>query len=145
MKEIRSKERKVKITESFIEIRVCVKCGREQPVKSKSRDCVYCGGMITIKLVVRKTSYSSAKVKIMNSIKRQLIVLLENTTTWRCGKIERFIVEYLHSQTHRGNTKIPLSDIFRLFILKGGERKSFSHAVKRLKERRIIKVEFMKP
>ena len=68
-------------------------------------------------------------------------VLLRNTT-WKCGKIERLVVNYLRKQLHTfGRVKIPVMEMLQHFKLDGKRKSEFFDAIKRLERRNIIKVE----
>jgi len=36
---------------TLVELKVCIKCGRELPENSQSRRCSYCGGELVVKYV----------------------------------------------------------------------------------------------
>jgi len=69
-------------------------------------------------------------------------VLLKNTT-WKCGKIERTVVDYLRKQFHKkGESTTSVNEILLSFDLKGKQKSEFIDAIRRLEKRRIIKIEF---
>lgn len=70
------------------------------------------------------------------------VVLLRNTT-WKCGKVERLIVNYLRRQIQRyGCTQSSIKDIVEHFKLKGKKEQQFFEAAERLETRGIIKIVF---
>ena len=70
------------------------------------------------------------------------VVLLRNTT-WKCGKVERLIVNYLRRQLKRGgNTQSSIKDIVEHFKSKGKKEQQFFEAAERLEIRGIIKIVF---
>ncbi len=70
-----------------------------------------------------------------------LAVLLRNTT-WKCGRVERLVVNYLRDQIRRfGRVRTPVEDMLKHFKLKGKQKSEFFDAIKRLEKRRIIKIE----
>jgi len=70
------------------------------------------------------------------------VVLLRNTT-WKCGKVERLIVNYLRRQLQRcGYTQSSIKDIVEHFKSKGKKEKQFFEAAERLESRGIIKIVF---
>ena len=72
---------------------------------------------------------------------RAMAVLLRNTT-WKCGRIERLVVEYL--QSHLRNNGTPWSrikDMVQAFKLQGKQKSEFFDALRRLEKRRIISIE----
>ncbi len=70
-------------------------------------------------------------------------VLVLNTT-WKCGKVERQVVDYLRAQfTRFGHVKMPIRDILLHFRLSGKKKSDFLEAIKRLEKRRIIKIEML--
>jgi len=72
---------------------------------------------------------------------RKAIVVLIRNTTWRCGKLERLIVEHLHKEsTGLGRSGMPLTDMLQSFNLSGKKRNEFLDAIKRLERRNIVKI-----
>jgi len=70
-----------------------------------------------------------------------LAVLLRNTT-WKCGRVERLVVNYLRDQIRRfGRARTPIEEMLQHFKLKGKQKSEFFDAIKRLEKRRIIKIE----
>jgi len=70
-----------------------------------------------------------------------LAVLLRNTT-WKCGRVERLVVNYLRDQIRKfGRAHIPIKDMLQHFKLKGKQKSEFFDAIRRLEKRRIIKIE----
>jgi len=70
-----------------------------------------------------------------------LAVLLRNTT-WKCGRVERLVVNYLRDQIRKfGRARTPVQEMLRHFKLKGKQKSEFFDAIKRLEKRRIIKIE----
>lgn len=68
-------------------------------------------------------------------------VLLRNTT-WKCGKVERLVVNYLTKQSRGGGrARIPVREMLQHFSLTGKRKSEFLDAIKRLEKRRIIKIE----
>ncbi|MFQ6067965.1 MAG: hypothetical protein ACE5KD_00320 [Candidatus Bathyarchaeia archaeon] len=68
-------------------------------------------------------------------------VLLRNTT-WKCGRVERQVVNHLRAQLTRfGYVKIPIKEMLLYFKLSGKKKSEFLDAIKRLEKRRIIKIE----
>ena len=68
------------------------------------------------------------------------IVLLRNTT-WKCGKVERLVVNYLRKQLkRRGCTKV--KDIVEHFKSKEIRQYQFFESIERLEKRSIIKLVF---
>jgi len=72
---------------------------------------------------------------------RAITILLRNTT-WKCGKVERLIVNYLTKQfIGGGRARIPVREMLQHFRLTGKRKSEFLDAIKRLEKRRIIKIE----
>ena len=69
------------------------------------------------------------------------VVLLRNTT-WKCGKVERLIVNYLRRQLRYGSTQSSIKDIVKHFESKGKKENQFFEAAERLEIRGIIKIVF---
>jgi hypothetical protein len=72
---------------------------------------------------------------------RAIAVLLRNTT-WKCGRVERLVVNYLRDQVRKfGRAKTPVKEMLQHFKLKGKQKSEFFDAIRRLEKRRIIKIE----
>jgi len=72
---------------------------------------------------------------------RAIAVLLRNTT-WKCGRVERLVVNYLRYQIRKfGRVRTPVTEMLQHFKLKGKQKSEFFDAIKRLEKRRIIKIE----
>jgi len=72
---------------------------------------------------------------------KAIAVLLRNTT-WKCGRVERLVVNYLRDQIRRfGRVRTPVTEMLQHFKLRGKQRSEFFDAIKRLEKRRIIKIE----
>jgi len=71
---------------------------------------------------------------------RAVAVLIRNTT-WKCGRIERLVVNYLRRQLQRcGHAQTPVKDMLQYFKLSGKQKSEFLEAIKRLERRHIIKI-----
>ena len=70
-----------------------------------------------------------------------IAVLLRNTT-WKCGRVERLIINYLrkHLRVH-GVPRTSVRDMLQHFKLKGKARSEFFDALRRLERRHIIKID----
>lgn len=74
---------------------------------------------------------------------RAMAVLLRDTT-WKCGKVERLIVNYLRNKFQkRGLAKTPVIEMLQHFKLSGKQKSEFLNAIRRLERRRIIKIELI--
>ena len=72
---------------------------------------------------------------------KAIAILLRNTT-WKCGKIERLVVNYLRKQLGTfGRVKIPMFEMLQHFKLDEKRKSEFFDAVKRLEKRNIIRLE----
>ncbi|RJS87184.1 hypothetical protein CW704_03595 [Candidatus Bathyarchaeota archaeon] len=72
---------------------------------------------------------------------RAVAVLLRNTT-WKCGRIERLVVNYLQNHLRReGRGWSQIKDMVQHFKLQGKQKSEFFDALKRLEKRRIIRIE----
>ena len=68
------------------------------------------------------------------------VVLLRNTT-WKCGKVERLVVEYLQSHLLKyGTPRSSIKEMAEHFNLNGKQKSEFFDALKRLEKRRIIEI-----
>lgn len=69
-----------------------------------------------------------------------VVVLLRNTT-WKCGKIERLIIEYLQSKLRKyGTSHSSLSEIVQYFNFNGKQKSELFDALRRLEKRHIIEI-----
>ena len=83
---------------------------------------------------------SKSREKTRRMIKA--ITILIRNTTWKCGKIERLVVNYLRRQLSTfGRVKIPVREMLQHFKLDGKRKNEFFDAIKRLEKRHIIRVE----
>jgi len=71
----------------------------------------------------------------------QSIAVLIRNTTWKCGKIERMVVNYLILQLQKcGRIGVPIKEMLQHFKFKGKQKSEFLDAIKRLERRRILKI-----
>ncbi|MEM2994759.1 MAG: hypothetical protein QXI91_01915 [Candidatus Bathyarchaeia archaeon] len=71
---------------------------------------------------------------------KAIVVLIRNTT-WRCGKLERSIVKYLHKKSEGfGKPETSINDMLQNFRVTGKKRNDFLDALKRLERRNIIRI-----
>ncbi|MBS7624999.1 hypothetical protein KEJ29_05425 [Candidatus Bathyarchaeota archaeon] len=71
---------------------------------------------------------------------KAVVVLLRNTT-WKCGRVERLIVEYLQSHLIKfGTPRSSIKEITQYFAVNGKSRSELFDALKRLERRRIIEI-----
>ena len=107
--------------------------------RNPSRRQVLCGlwkTIIEMKAVVQIAENGSQRTL------EEFVVLLRNTT-WRCGTVERRVIEYLRRQLQQcGCTKSSIKDILEHFMLKVKQKYRFLQAIERLEKRGIIKVVF---
>ena len=71
---------------------------------------------------------------------RAIVVLIRNTT-WKCGRLERLIVNYLSEKARGfGKTPIGVSDMIQSFEMTGKRKNEFLDAIRRLERRNIIRI-----
>ena len=69
------------------------------------------------------------------------IVVLMHNTTWRCGKLERVIVNNLHrKKVNFGGPGVPIKEMIQSFKLTGKKRNEFLDAIRRLERRNIVRI-----
>ncbi|TRO54245.1 hypothetical protein E2P63_01525 [Candidatus Bathyarchaeota archaeon] len=74
------------------------------------------------------------------------IATLLRNTTWKCGKIERRVVNYLQHRHQRcGSAQTPVKDMMNDFELSGKQKSEFLEAIRRLEKRNIIKISWISP
>jgi len=72
---------------------------------------------------------------------KAMAVLLRNTT-WKCGRIERLVVQYLQSHLKKDGTPWSnIKEMMQQFKLQGKQKSEFFDALRRLEKRRIIRIE----
>jgi len=72
---------------------------------------------------------------------RAIAVLLKNTT-WKCGKVERLVINHLCEKLRKfGLAQTPVREMLLHFKFKGKQKSEFFDAIKRLEKRRIIRIE----
>jgi len=68
------------------------------------------------------------------------VVLLRNTT-WKCGRVERLVINYLRSHIHHRRRNNPsMQEMLEHFVSKGKKDTQVLDAVDRLENRGIIKL-----
>ncbi|UCH69763.1 MAG: hypothetical protein JSV29_05825 [Candidatus Bathyarchaeota archaeon] len=71
---------------------------------------------------------------------KAIAVLLRNTT-WKCGRVERLVVNYLRQKIGRcGRARSSIKEMLQHFKLSGKQKSEFLDAIKRLEKRHIIKI-----
>lgn len=71
---------------------------------------------------------------------RAIVVLIRNTT-WKCGKLERLIVSYLHRRTRGlGKPQMTVKDMIQKLKLNGKKKSEFLDALRRLERRKIVRI-----
>jgi hypothetical protein len=71
----------------------------------------------------------------------QTIVVLIRNTTWRCGKVEKSIVQHLHRRHKNfGKPGVSIRDIMQNLKFTGTKRDECIDAIKRLEKRNIVKI-----
>lgn len=71
---------------------------------------------------------------------RAIVVLIRNTT-WRCGKLERVIVNNLYRRNvNFGGLGMPVTEMIQTFKLTGKKKNEFLDAIRRLERRNIVRV-----
>ena len=66
-------------------------------------------------------------------------VVLIRDTTWKCGRVERTVLEFLRNDL-RGRGKARIRDMLEKLESDGHKRGEFLDAIKRLEKRRIVKI-----
>ena len=73
---------------------------------------------------------------------KSVVVLLRNTT-WKCGNVERLVVEYLRGRKQNGDfSRSSIKHMFEHFEVDETQHQRFFDAIERLEKRGIIKVIF---
>jgi len=71
----------------------------------------------------------------------QTIVVLIRNTTWRCGKVEKSIVEHLYRRHKNfGKPGASIRDIMQNLNFTGAKKDECIDAIKRLEKRNIVKI-----
>ncbi|PVX25187.1 MAG: hypothetical protein CW691_05435 [Candidatus Bathyarchaeum sp.] len=78
--------------------------------------------------------------KETQNVLKSIVTLIRNTT-WKCGKIERSVVNYLQRKRQRnGAAQSPVTDIMQHFEVNGKQKSEYIEALQRLERRNIIKL-----
>lgn len=86
------------------------------------------------------TRMDSKGKKSEQTLVKTIVVLLRNTT-WRCGKLEKSIVQHLHkSNNNLGKTGVSVRDIMQTLNISGKKRDECLDALKRLEKRNIVRI-----
>ncbi len=71
----------------------------------------------------------------------QTIVVLIRNTTWRCGKVEKSIVQHLYKRHKNfGKSGASMRDIMQNLNFTGPKKDECIDAIKRLEKRNIVKI-----
>jgi hypothetical protein len=71
---------------------------------------------------------------------KTIVVLIRNTT-WRCGRLEKSIIQHLYKRHENfGKTEVPIGDIMQNLNFTGEKKNEFLDALKRLEKRNIVKL-----
>jgi hypothetical protein len=71
---------------------------------------------------------------------KAFVVLLRDTT-WKCGTVERLVVNYLRRQIqHCRCTHFSVKEMLENFRIKKNQQRRFFEAIERLEKRGIIKI-----
>jgi hypothetical protein len=69
------------------------------------------------------------------------IVVLIRNTTWRCGKLEKSIVQHLYKRHENfGKTEVSVKDIMTNLNITGEKKDECLDALRRLEKRNIVKI-----
>ncbi len=71
----------------------------------------------------------------------QTIVILLRNTTWRCGKLEKSIVQHLHKRNEAlGNPGVSIKEIVSNLNVLGAKKDECIDALHRLEKRNIVRI-----
>jgi hypothetical protein len=80
------------------------------------------------------------KKKSEKRLVKAIVVLIRNTT-WRCGRLERSIVRFMHNRhAMLGKMEMPVNDILQNFNVTGKKRNEVLDAIRRLERRNIVRI-----
>ena len=83
----------------------------------------------------------SQKRKAKEQTLVQTIVVLIRNTTWRCGKVEKSIVEHLYKRNRNfGKPGVSMREIMQNLNFTGAKKDECIDAIKRLEKRNIVKI-----
>lgn len=93
-----------------------------------------------LKIIGCEGNLTRRKSSDTQGLVRAIVVLLRNTT-WRCGRLERSIVNHLHKRTTGfGKPEMPVKDMLQTFQVTGKKKNEFLDAIRRLERRNIIRI-----
>ena len=75
---------------------------------------------------------------IKSQITLKTKVILRKNTTWKCGKIQRLIINYLRELQHGGCTQASVKDLLKHLKLNKTQKEQLFEAMERLEKRGII-------
>jgi len=88
-----------------------------------------------VKILVRKSRKEAQRMITA-------IAVLLRSTTWKCGRTERLVVNYLLRKIQKcGRAQTPIKEMLQHFKLSGKQKSEFLEALKRLEKRHIIRIE----
>jgi len=101
------------VPKTLVEIKRCVKCGREMPENSEARNCCYCGGTFQTKYVLKQKPSHNAPATVAScdaSLRVRCSVLHGEGLFSLSGVVERGFFSYRHSflfpSVHQGDSTL---------------------------------------
>jgi len=71
---------------------------------------------------------------------RTIVILIRNST-WRCGKLEKSIVQHLHKRVQNfGKTEVSVKEIMLSLNITGEKKDECLDALRRLEKRNIVRI-----
>jgi len=71
----------------------------------------------------------------------QTLVILLRNTTWRCGKLEKSIVQHLQKRHENfGNPNVSIKEIILNLNMHGAKKDECLDALRRLEKRNIVRI-----
>ena len=83
---------------------------------------------------------SRGKKSKEQALVRTIVILIRNTT-WRCGKLEKSIVQHLYKRHQNfGKAEVSVKDIMVNLNITGEKKDECLDALRRLEKRNIVKI-----
>jgi hypothetical protein len=96
--------------------------------------------MIPLGKILGETGDLSQRKSSEQTLVKTIVFLIRNTT-WRCGKLEKSIVNHLHKKNENfGNKGVPVKDMMQKLNFTGEKRNEFLDALRRLEKRNIVRI-----
>lgn len=96
--------------------------------------------LMQFSVAVERVGDSRGRKSNEQTLVRTLVTLIRNST-WRCGKLEKSIVQHLHKRHQNfGKAELSVKDIMLSLNITGEKKDECLDALRRLEKRNIVKI-----